>query len=96
MIANVADATTRDIFDGVNSKAARKIPQLLWTVAARKLDMVNAAHELNDPASPPGNRLERLTGAWAGFHGIRVDDQYRVVFRWSAGKAHDVQITDYH
>ena len=96
MIANFADATTRDIFDGVNSKAARTIPRILWTAAARKLDMVNAAHELNDLASPPGNRLELLKGKWAGFHSVRVNNQYRVVFRWSAGQAHDVQVTDYH
>ncbi|MEW6325642.1 MAG: type II toxin-antitoxin system RelE/ParE family toxin [Nitrospirota bacterium] len=96
MIANFADATTRDIFDGINSKAARKIPRTLWAVTARKLDMVNTAHELMDLASPPGNRLELLKGEWTGFHSIRVNDQYRIVFRWSAGQAHDVQITDYH
>jgi proteic killer suppression protein len=96
VIATFADATTQDIFDGVNSKVARKIPQFLWSIVVRKLDMVNTAHELKDLASPPGNRLELLTGTWAGFHSIRVNDQYRIVFRWSAGQAHDVQVTDYH
>lgn len=96
VIANFADEATQDIFDGINSKAARKIPQILWPVIARKLDMVNTAHELKDLASPPGNRLELLKGTWAGFHSIRVNDQYRIVFRCSAGQAHDVQVTDYH
>ena len=96
MIADFADATTQDIFDGVNSKAARKVPQTLWSVIARKLDMVNTAHELKDLASPPGNRLEPLKGTWAGFYSIRVNNQYRIVFRWSAGQAHGVQATDYH
>jgi toxin HigB-1 len=96
VIANFADATTQDIFDGVNSKAARKILKTLWLVIARKLDMVNTAHELKDLASPPGNRLEALKREWAGFHSIRVNDQYRIVFRWSASQAHDVQVTDYH
>ncbi len=58
--------------------------------------MVNTAHELKDLASPPGNRLEPLKGTWAGFHSIRVNDQYRIVFRWSVGQTHDVQVTDYH
>jgi toxin HigB-1 len=96
VIANFADATTRDIFEGLNSKSARKVPQNLWHVIARKLDMVNSAHEVKDLASPPGNRLETLKGKWAGFHSLRVNDPFRIVFRWSAGRAHDVQVTDYH
>lgn len=96
VIASFADATTQDLFDGLNSKAARKIPKPLWPVIARKLDMINTAHELKDLASPPGNRLEALKGERAGFHGIRVNDQYRIVFRWSAGSVYEVQVADYH
>jgi toxin HigB-1 len=96
VIASLADATTRDIFDGINSKAARKIPRPLWPVIARKLDILNTAHELIDLASPPGNRLEVLKGKWAGFHSIRINDQYRIVFQWSAGTTHEVRVTDYH
>ena len=62
----------------------------------RKLDMLNAAHALLDLRSPPGNRLEGLRGDWRGFHSIRVNDQWRVVFRWSGASAHDVQIVEYH
>jgi proteic killer suppression protein len=58
--------------------------------------MLNAVHELNDLRSPPGNRLEALRGDLRGFHSIRVSDQWRIVFRWHEGRAHEVQLTDYH
>ena len=61
----------------------------------RKLDMLNAAHSLMDLRSPPGNRLEALRGNLRGMHSIRINDQWRVVFRWQEG-AHEVQIIDYH
>ncbi len=67
-----------------------------WPVAARKLDMINAATELKDLFAPPGNRLEALKGNWKGFHSIRVNDQYRIVFKWVQGQAHQVKVTDYH
>ena len=65
-------------------------------VARRKLDMVNAAHALDDLKVPPGNRLEGLKGNLAGKHSIRINDQWRVVFRWQDGAAHEVRIADYH
>jgi proteic killer suppression protein len=58
--------------------------------------MLQAAHELRDLQSPPGNRLEALRGDLRGFHSIRINDQWRIVFRWRSGDAHDVRITDYH
>jgi len=58
--------------------------------------MINAAHELRDLASPPGNRLEALSGRLAGFHSIRINDQYRIVFKFKDGNAGAVRITDYH
>lgn len=64
--------------------------------AVRKLDLLNAVHALLDLRSPPGNRLELLKGDWAGFHSIRINDQWRIIFRWIEGQAHDVQIVDYH
>lgn len=96
MIASFGDTVTRDLYDGENSRAAREIPKLLWPVVARKLDYLNAAHALHDLLAPPGNRLEALKGDMKGFHSIRVNDQYRIVFRWSDGNAYDVQVTDYH
>jgi len=65
-------------------------------VAARKLDMVDYAEVLSDLASPPGNRLEALRGHRAGFHSIRINDQWRVVFRWTTSGPTEVEIRDYH
>jgi len=65
-------------------------------VVARKLDMLDYASEVADLASPPGNRLEALKGDLAGFHSIRVNDQWRVVFRWTPSGPTDVDIRDYH
>ncbi len=65
-------------------------------VVARKLDMLDYATELRDLRSPPGNRLEPLKGRWRGFHSIRVNDQWRVIFRWSDLGPEDVDIIDYH
>lgn len=58
--------------------------------------MLNAAHELRDLMVPPGNRLEALKGTLAGSHSIRINDQFRIMFPWKDGNAHDVRITDYH
>ncbi len=96
MIGSFGDEATEDLFHGDNTKSARRIPTVLWNAACRKLDMLNAAHELRDLMVPPGNHLEVLRGEWAGHHSIRINDQFRVVFRWTDGNAHDVRITDYH
>ena len=65
-------------------------------IVGRKLDMLNYAADLRDLRSPPGNRLEALKGNWRGFHSIRVNDQWRVVFRWSESGPEDVDVVDYH
>ena len=65
-------------------------------IAARKLDMLDYAHQLMDLKSPPGNRLEALKGDLSGFHSIRINDQWRVVFRWTDAGPTDVDIRDYH
>ena len=96
MIQDFADATTRDIFDGFNSKAARNIPQNVWPGAQRKLDMLNVAQELRDLAVPPGNRLEALKGELKGYHSIRINDQFRIVFQFIDGRVGQVKIVDYH
>lgn len=80
-------------------REGRVPPRAGWAnvaaVAARKLDMLDYAEALGDLASPPGNRLEALKGDLAGFHSIRVNDRWRVVFRWTTGPE-DVDIRDYH
>ena len=97
MIRSFGDEGTADVFNGKPSKAARKIlPAELLRVAARKLDYLNSATSLDTLKSPPGNRLEALQGDRAGQWSIRINDQYRIVFRWHDGESWDVQIVDYH
>jgi proteic killer suppression protein len=95
VIKSFADQTTEDIYDGANTKAARKIDRRVWGVVARKLDVLNAAISLNDLRSP-GNQLEKLKGDLAGYWSIRVNSQYRVVFRFDGGTAMDVRCQDIH
>ena len=96
-IISFADEGTSDIYDGVSSKRARQVcPEVLWRVASRKLDLLNAATKLGDLRFPPGNHLEALKDDRRGQHSIRINDQYRVCFTWSVAGAADVEITDYH
>jgi proteic killer suppression protein len=97
MIKSFGSSDTEDIYHGRNSRdAAKLLPREIWRVAGRKLDMINAAHEIKDVLVPPGNRLEKLRGKLSGFHSIRINDQYRVIFIWSEGNADSVEIVDYH
>jgi proteic killer suppression protein len=96
MIRSFLDATTEDIWNGVNSKAARRIPQILWPVVRRRLDQIDVVTNLDALRLPPGNRLHALSGDRAGQHAIRVNDQYRIVFRFDGQDAFDVGCTDYH
>jgi len=96
MMRSIADDTTKDIWNGVNSKAGRRVPRELWPVIRRKLDQVDAVTQLNDLRIPPGNRLHALSDDLAGYHAIRVNDQYRLVFWLDSHDACDVQCTDYH
>ena len=97
MIRSFANQATHDVFDSTGSKAARKAcPGTLWTVARRKLDQLNQAHELRDLRAPPANRLEKLKGDRRGQHSIRINDQYRVCFSWTDCGPENVEIVDYH
>ena len=96
MIASFGDRATEDLYHGRKSGAARRLPADIVPVALRKLDMINAAQVLQDLASPPGNHLEALRGSLKGYHSIRINDQWRLVFRWTAGEAHEVRMADYH
>lgn len=96
MIASFGNRATDDLYHGRKSKASRRLPADITSVALRKLDMINAAQTLQDLMSPPGNRLEALRGNLSGHQSIRINDQWRIVFRWSAGEAHAVRIVDYH
>ncbi len=96
MIRSFADQTTADIFSERSTRAARRIPAAVWPAARRKLKWLDVAHELSDLASPPGNRLEALKGAKRGRHSVRVNDQYRLTFRWEGSDAYEVRCEDYH
>lgn len=96
MIASFGDQATADLYHGARTRRSRGFPSDIRAVALRKLDMVNAARVLLDLRSPPGNRLEALRGSFRGSHSIRINDQWRVVFRWAEGAAHDVRVLDYH
>jgi toxin HigB-1 len=84
-----------DLFFDRRSAVTRRFPSELRHAAQRKLQYLNAAVRLDDLRVPPGNRLEALKGPLTGYHSIRVNDQWRVVFRWSDG-AYEAQIVDYH
>jgi proteic killer suppression protein len=96
LIASFGDPATSDLYHGVRSARARRYPASVVAGALWKLDMLNATGNVNDLRSPPGNRLEALRGEWRGFHSIRVNAQWRVVFRWAEGHAHEVRLIDYH
>ncbi len=94
MIASFAHKPTESLFHEGTAKG--RLPNQITAAALRKLDMLNAATQLGDLRAPPGNRLEALKGEYAGLHSIRINDQWRIVFRWEGGDTHQVQIIDYH
>ncbi len=96
MIRSFGDAATEHVFYGDDSRAARRLPKGLWPLIRRKLDAVHAAHSVADLRVPPGNRLEALRGDRAGRHSIRVNDRYRITFRFESGHAWEVRCEDYH
>ena len=93
MIESFADPETEKSFKGIVS---RKLPSVIQKTARRKLVYLEDADDLHDLSAPPGNRLEPLHGDRAGQHSIRINDQYRICFKWVRGKARDVEIVDYH
>jgi proteic killer suppression protein len=92
LIRSFRDKDTESIFRQRRVRAFERIAQ----VALRKLVQIDSADELRDLASPPANRLQTLQGDRAGQYSVRIDDRYRVCFRWKEGHAFDVEITDYH
>ena len=96
MITSFGDKATSDLFNGIRSRQSRKLPNQIHEIALYKLDVINAPQALDDLRSPPGNRLEALRGELKGFHSIRINNQWRIIFRWSENNASDVQIIDYH
>ena len=93
MIKSFTESETEKVF---SRQFSRKLPGDILAVALRKLRMLNNAHAINDLRSPPANRLEKLSGDREGQHSIRINDQWRVCFRWEDGDAYEVEIVDYH
>lgn len=93
MIESFADGETETIWLG---RRSRRLPPDIQAVALRKLRMLNQARALSDLRVPPGNRLEALKGDRAGQHSIRINDQWRICFKWKDGGVADVGIVDYH
>ena len=93
MIKNFANAETKKIW---NEERSRRLPQDIQQRALNKLAVLSQARDLNDLRVPPANRLEALSGNRKGQHSIRINQQWRICFRWEAGDAYDVEIVDYH
>jgi proteic killer suppression protein len=96
MIESFGDRLAEDLFFDRRSRETRAFPPELLRVARRKVLYLHDAAELDDLRVPPGNRLEPLKGRWKGYHSIRINDQWRLVFRWEQGHARDVTVVDYH
>ena len=96
MIMSFGDSLTEDVYHGNQTRRVKRVPPFLTQAIVRKLDMLNGADKLQDLLSPPGNRLEALKGEREGYHSIRVNDQWRIVFRWHDGNAYGVSLIDYH
>jgi toxin HigB-1 len=93
MIASFGDKDTESLF---NREVVRRIDSRIQRTALRKLLMIDAADAIDDLRIPPANRLEALKGSRKGQHSIRINDQWRIVFRWVDGRAFEVMIVDYH
>ena len=97
MIKSFYKKGTEDIFNGVNSKDARKLcPRAIWNIVTRKLDQLDSVQSLEELRVPPGNMFEPLKGDRKGQYSIRINEQYRICFKWSKTGPSTVEITDYH
>ena len=93
MIKSFKSKETEKVWNGERSS---KLPLEVQKVSRRKLRMLNNSIDINDLRIPPANRLEKLSGNFSEFHSIRINNQWRIIFKWSQGQAFDVQIIDYH
>ena len=93
MIRSIADKESKRVW---NAERSRRLPADVQQIARRKLRQLDAAERLDEMAIPRGNRLEELKGNRKGTYSVRINDQWRVTFRWHDGDAHDVRIEDYH
>lgn len=93
MIISFGDKETEKIWNGFHSS---KLPNEIQEIARRKLRMINNSFNMNDLRIPPANRLEKLSGVLVGYYSIRINIQWRIIFRWIEANCYEVQIIDYH
>ena len=93
MIVSFGNSDTEKVWNGIRVK---KLPIEIQNIGRRKLRMLNNSVDLVDLRVPPANRLEKLSGNLKDFYSIRINDQWRIIFKWSAGNSSGVQIIDYH
>lgn len=93
MINSFSDKSTEDLF---NRKFVRHLPTIIQRLAYRKLLLIDGAERIDDLRMPHGNRLEKLSGDLVGKYSIRINDQWRIIFRWKENNAYEVEIKDYH
>lgn len=93
MLTSFGSKNTEKIWEGVRTKG---LPAEVQQIARRKLRMLNNAQNLTDLMIPPSNRLEKLKGSLKNYYSIRVNDQWRIIFKWKNGNAEEVELTDYH
>jgi proteic killer suppression protein len=96
MIVSFGDRATEDLYHNRPTGRARRFPRDIVDIALVKMDLLNGAAAVLDLRSPPGNRLETLKGDLKGYHSIRINEQWRLVFRWEDNNAHEVRLIDYH
>ena len=94
MIASFGDKATESLFHEGTARGA--LPNQISKVALRKLDMINGVDDVSELRVPPGNRLKKLKGELRSFYSLRINAQWRIIFRWESGQAHEVEVTDYH
>lgn len=96
MILSFRSKTAQEIFDGKSSRLARKIPSELHSKVHRLFDQLNAVTKIETLRVPPSNRLEKLKGDLKQYWSLRINQQWRVIFQWEDGNAHQVDVVDYH
>ena len=96
VIKNLVDKNTEDIYNGVNSRYARKIPGELHEKICCLFDQINAVTKIETLRIPPSNNLEKLKGNLSNYWSLRVNKQWRIIFKWEANDAYDIKIVDYH
>ena len=93
MIISFGNTETEQVWSG---NRVKKLPTEIQNIGRRKLRMLNNSVDLADLRIPPANRLEKLSGKWKDFYSIRINDQWRIIFKWNSGNASEVEIIDYH